>query len=105
MNNPNDLVLKIGITPSNAPFRISCLRTFLYINAIAEKNAFVGGKSKLIFKIDDTNKKRRLHTNEEIFDFYGKIGILPSKYSETVKTVQTDLKNECEFFFRKLQEM
>ena len=38
MNNPNDLVLKIGITPSNAPFRISCLRTFLYINAIAEKN-------------------------------------------------------------------
>ncbi len=105
MNNPNDLVLKIGITPSNAPFRISCLRTFLYINAIAEKNAFVGGKSKLIFQIDDTNKKRRLHTNEEIFDFYEKIGILPSKYSETVKTVQTDLKNECEFFFRKLQEM
>ena len=104
MNEPSDLILKIGITPSNAPFRISCLRTFLYINAIAEKNAFVGGKSKLIFQIDDTNKRRRLYTNEEIFDFYEKIGILPSKYSEFVKTVQTDLKNECEFFFRKLQE-
>ena len=38
-DTPKDIIVKIGITPSEAPFRITCLRTFLYINAIAEKES------------------------------------------------------------------
>lgn len=100
-----DLIVKIGITPSNAPFRITCLRTFLYIYAIAEKNVIMGGNSKIIFQIDDTNAAHRLHSNEEIIDFYNKMGILPAKYSEVIITSQTDLKKECEYFFNKLQKL
>ncbi len=104
MSKKENMILKIGITPSNAPFRITCLRTFLYIYAIAEKNALLGGNSKIIFQIDDTNEKRRLHSDDQIFDFYEKIGMLPPKYSEVIKTIQTDLKEECENFFKKLRE-
>lgn len=105
MSKKENMILKIGITPSNAPFRITCLRTFLYIYAIAEKNALLGGNSKIIFQIDDTNEKRRLHSDDQIFDFYEKIGMLPPKYSEVIKTIQTDLKEECENFFKKLREL
>ena len=103
-NKPKDIVVKIGITPSEAPFRITCLRTFLYINAIAENNAFKGGRSKVIFQIDDTNPAKRKHSNEEIIEFYKQIGILPFKYSEVEITCQTDLKDECEKYFKVLDD-
>lgn len=88
--------IKIGITPSNAPFKIACLRTFMYIRAFAEKNAFDGGTSKVFIQIDDTNPNKRKHTNEEIIGFYKLMGILPFVYSDTEFTIQTSLKTECE---------
>lgn len=100
-----NLIVKIGITPSEAPFRITCLRTFLYINAIAENNSIKGGKSKIIFQIDNTNKSKIRHSNEEIIEFYQKMRILPSKHSDVEITTQTDLTNECEKYFEKLQKL
>lgn len=104
-NKVNDLIVKIGITPSNAPFRITCLRTFIYIYAIAEKNAMLGGNSRIIFQIDDTNEAHRLHSNEEIINFYKKMGILPAKYSNVIITSQTDIKNKCVEYLTRLQEI
>ena len=103
-NKSKDIIVKIGITPSEAPFRITCLRTFLYIAAIAESNAIKGGKSKVIFQIDDTNVAKRKHSNEEIIDFYNMIGILPFKHSEVEITCQTDIKDECEKYFNILDK-
>lgn len=99
INKPEDIIVKIGITPSEAPFRITCLRTFLYIAAIAESNAINGGKSKVIFQIDDTNSSKRKHSNEEILEFYKMIGILPFRHSKVEITCQTDIKYECEKYF------
>ena len=105
MNKSNkNIVIKIGITPSEAPFRITCLRTFLYITAIAENNVFKGGNSKIIFQIDDTNAEKRKHSNEEIIEFYKLMGILPFKYSDYTITTQTDLKDKCEEFFNLLDQ-
>lgn len=99
------MILKIGITPSNAPFRIACLRTFLYIYAIAEKNAIIGGKSKIIFQIDNTNSECRLHSDEEIIDFYKKLQIIPSKNSDIVITTQKDIIDKCDLYFDKLSKL
>lgn len=104
IDKPKNIIVKIGITPSEAPFRITCLRTFLYINAIAENNAYKGGKSKVIFQIDDTDITKRKHSNEEIIEFYKQIGILPFKYSEIEITCQTDLKDECGKHFKVLDD-
>lgn len=104
INNPRDMIVKIGITPSEAPFRITCLRTFLYISAIAENNAFKGGSSKVIFQIDDTNTAKRKHSNEEIIEFYNMIGILPFNHSKVEITCQTDIKDECEKYFKILDK-
>ena len=98
-----DMVTKIGITPSGAPFRISCLRTFLYICAIAEKNSINGENSKIIFQIDDTNTAKRKYTNEEIIDFYKKMGIIPFKHSTYDITIQTNLEEECKKYFEILE--
>lgn len=104
MKKVDDMIVKIGITPSNAPFKMACLRTFLYIGAIAEKNAYLGGNSKIVFQIDDTNLLGRKHSNEEILDFYRKMAIIPFVNSETIITSQTDLSNECELHFNKLDD-
>ena len=104
MGQSKDVIVKIGITPSEAPFRITCLRTFIYIAAIAENNAIKGGKSKVIFQIDDTNASKRKHSNEEILEFYKMIGILPFKHCEVKITCQTDLKDECEKYFNILDK-
>ena len=103
-NQQKNIMVKIGITPSEAPFRITCLRTFLYITAIAENNAIKGGKSKIVFQIDDTNAAKRKHSNEEILEFYNMMGILPFKHSEVEITCQTDIKDECENYFNILDK-
>ena len=96
------LKVKIGLTPSNAPFRISCIRTFLYIAAIAENNAYNGGKSDIVFQIDNTNSTRIMHSKEEIIDFYKKLNILPFKYADYEITTQLDLSNKYDYYFDKL---
>ena len=99
-----NITVKIGITPSLAPFRMSCLRTFIYISAIAENNALNGGKSNIIFQIDNTNFAKRKSTNQEIIEFYNRMGILPFKQSDFIITEQTDLHDEYERHFNYLLE-
>jgi len=95
------VVVKMGLTPSNAPFRMANLRTFLYIYSFLMNNHYNQKDCKLIFQIDDTDPKKRLHSNEEIIDFYKKIGILNNELPYII-SFQANNKNICDKFYNEL---
>lgn len=99
----NQNIIKIGITPSNAPFRISNLRTFIYAYCIFLNlsSSTTEKDSKLIFQIDDTNPNKRLFTDTEIIDFYKKIGIINEKVNISY-TNQINNTKLCEYYYNEL---
>lgn len=97
----NKCIIKIGLTPSNAPFRISNLRTFIYAYGILLNHYNNGNNCKLIFQIEDTNPNKRLHTDNQIIDFYRKIGILNDNINIEY-TKQKDNTDLCEYYYHTL---
>jgi glutamyl/glutaminyl-tRNA synthetase len=97
------VTVKIGITPSNAPFRICNMRTFLYIYAFLLHKQKNNAECKLIFKIDDTNPNKRLNSNEDIITFYEKLGIINQNISTQI-TSQSNNTELYDYYYEKLKK-
>lgn len=64
-------IFRVGVSPVESNKKIGPIRSFLYNYSFAKGEAEKGKDSKIIFRIDDTNKKK--HTkekSEEIFHFF-----------------------------------
>lgn len=97
-------IIKMGLTPSQAPFRICNIRTFLYIYVILLSKYYNLEECQLIFQIDDTNPNKRIHSNDEIISFYEKIGII-NKFLPITIVSQSDNQKLYDHYYNQLLNM
>ncbi|MDO8617622.1 MAG: glutamate--tRNA ligase family protein [Candidatus Uhrbacteria bacterium] len=62
------LVFRAGISPTESNKKIGPVRSHLYNYAFAKSEAWKGKDSTIIFRVDDTNKKK--HTREKAEDLF-----------------------------------
>lgn len=62
-----------------------------------------GNECEMIFQVDDTDPKKRLHTDEQIIEFYRKLGILNDELPYVIRR-QTANEELCNEYYQKLEE-
>jgi hypothetical protein len=67
-NKGEKLVFRAGMSPVESNKKIGPVRSHLYNYAFAKSEAAKGKDSKIIFRVDDTNRER--HTKEKAAEIY-----------------------------------